>query len=281
MATQYETLFSVSFGHEYFGNDVYSGFKISPTAETQNDLLRYGFIFKENLGGFLVFYDSHFQGNLRSRENALKSAISLVFNIINVNANFITFTGGITDNVDLDVSKQIFCFTNQPFGTDGCRNSLQEKDYVGTSEMIHLADYPEKFFSKPFGQIRILLCDSLEKSFKISFAAKSSHWRYLLVSDFLKSLASPAIINKVTGELFIGPDTLQISGMGEVLAFHSAAPIMSTATPNKSFQLVENYEADSGKFRVLFGILPNPIPGSISKLPGLESGEIKFSEIFL
>lgn len=281
MSAKYEPLFSVSFGHEYFGNDGYGSFKIEPTAATQIDALRMGYVFKAYGNGFRVFYDSQFQGNNRSREDALKMPLTLVFNLNNSDANFLTFTGEIAENNEIDFRKTIFCFTNQPLGTNTLRSTLQEKAFVSSTEMYLLSDYPEPFFSKPFGQVRIVLTTNLEKTYKINFSAKYTYWRYILVSDYLKSLVSPAIINKETGELFIGPTPLSISGQGDVLAFHSPSPIKSTAKPNKCFQLVENYEADSGKFRMVYTVLPNPIPGSINCFPGTESDKIKFSEIFL
>lgn len=281
MANKYDILFSVSFGHDYFGGDEYGAFNVLPTQVTKNDLVRLGFIYKAIHGGFRILFDTQFQGSFRSRDEALKSAIELVFNINNIDPNFLTYTGGVAEENDIDFSKTIFCFTNQPVGTTTLRKTLQETASVGSNEMIRLVDYPEKFFSKPFGQIRIVLCEGLVTTFKISFAAKFTQWRYILASDFLKTLTNPAIINKVTGELFIGPETLLLPRNGEVLSFYSANPIMLTAKPNKSFQLVENYGADSGRLRVVVGVLPNPIPGAISSLPGLELAKIKYLEIFL
>ncbi|MES2328697.1 MAG: hypothetical protein V4539_03775 [Bacteroidota bacterium] len=281
MANQFDTLLTVGFVHDYFGGDGYAAFTISPSADTQNDLLRMGFIFKVQHAGFRIVFDTQFQGSPRNRAEALKTPIELIFNLNNNDPNFLIYTGGVAESGSGDISKSLFCFTNRTVGSDIFRHTLQEKDTVSGSEMIPLAEYPEKFFSKPFGQVRIILHEGMEQSFQICFGAKSTHWRYLLVSDYLKQLVSPAVINRETGEAFIGPESIALPGNGEALAFYSVSPVMLTAKPNKSFQLVENYEVDTGRFRVVKGMLPNPTAGAISNLPGGETGKLNFSEILL
>lgn len=278
MANQFDTLLTVSFAHDYFGGDGYAAFSVSPTQETVNDLLRLGLIYKSQPGGFRIVFDAHFQGSPRSREEVLKNANELVFNLLNNDPDFLVYTGHVAEGGD--ISKSIFSFTNR--AGSGFRASLHETERVGVHDLVKLSDHPEKFFSKPFGQIRIALHEQLETGFVIRFGAQSTHWRYLLVSDYLKELVSPAVINKDTGEAFIGPEQVSLPGKGEAIAFYSENPVMLTAKPNKSFQLVEHYEAGTGRFRVVKGVLPNPIAGAISNLPrGAASMKLNFSEILL
>lgn len=281
MANQFDTLFSVNFSHDYYNGDGYAAFSIAPTPATSAFLLRLGFIFKAGAHGFRIVFDTQFQGSERERKDALKQQAELVFNLTSNDPDFLTYTGDLSDGGN-DISKSIFCFTNHIEGA-GFRSRLHEKEHVSGKEIIPLSAYPEKFFSKPFAQIRITLHENLEPSFTVRFAAKSTHWRYLLVSDYLKELVSPAVMDKETGELFVGPERIALPGSGEAIAFYSVKPVMLTAKPNKSFQLVENYESGTGKYRVVKGVLPNPITGAISNIPsGSGVGtQLNFSEILL
>lgn len=274
MASKFEILFSIRLSHGYFPGEVPVGFSFVPDEATRHLLLRLGLVFRVQADRLSVFYDTHFAGRPHQRQQILSNDEVLVFHLANSDTSFLNYTEGIA--VD-NISKYLFLFSNE-VEKGALRATLQSDEYV-TSAELKLVDQP--LFSKPFGQIRIKLHQDLPNTFNIRFQAKSTYWRYILTSEHLKSLVNPAVVHKETRQAFAGPEIMILPDQREAIVFRSMQPVQMTALPNKSFQLLENYEPSSGKGRVIIGMMPNPSGTMISALPSSESESFNYSEIFL
>ena len=280
MNSRFDHLFSVQFTHDYTGGE-YQAFSCSPVPETLRDLQRMGLVFKSRRDGFSVAYDTIFAGGKREKASLLKEELMFVLNITNTDSAFYTYTDGLNGDPGKIPGRSLFCFTNEPSEGERPRKQLHEEAYVSQQDIVMLENYPETFFVKPFGQFRIRMHEEMADQFVVRFAAKSTHWRYLLVSEHLKELDSPAVINKDTGEVFIGPEMITLPDQRTAIAFRSAQPIILTSKPNRSFQLVANYDEATGRYRVVKNVLPNPLPGAISSIGSNDHVKLFLSEIFL
>jgi hypothetical protein len=81
----------------------------------------------------------------------------------------------------------------------------------------------------------------------------------------MKDLHTPAVLNKKTRQIFIGPETVELPDDRTGLAFISEEPMLLSNEPNRSFQLVENYEAGNDKHKIIVDVLPNPDVNNISQ----------------
>lgn len=277
MASHFIPLTTISITHGYFAGNIPTVLVLEPDEATRHDMLRLGLMSRIQGNRLIIFYDAVFAGTPRTREQVLANTLQLRFTMQCTDPNFF----GYTSVPDLKpISNYLFLFTNQPIGTQNYRDSLQANQYAGANELMALADMDQTFFSKPFGQVRVHLHAGLAEQLPISFQVNETYWRYVLTSPHLKELISPAIIHAETREAFIGPENLLLPDNREALVFRSAVPIPITALPNKNLQLVEHYEPETGKGRVVIGVMPNPAPGSYSMLGTHEEGK-KYSEVFL
>ena len=277
MASSFQTLFDVKITHGYFPNEVPTIFSFTADDATRHLLLRLGLVFRSTTSAATVYYDAQFAGTARTREQVLLNEDTLVFNISNPDHSFLNYTG----NIDMkDISKSLFLFSN--LNKDGAtRNGLTGDTLVSSGDMVGVDQMDQALFSKPFGQIRIKLHKDMPESFTIKFQTKATYWRYVITSEHLKTLVNPAVVHKETKQAFIGPEDMVLPDQRKAIVFRSAVPVEMTALPNKSFQLLENYEPESGRGRVIVGIMPNPSNSSISYLPDNGTEKLNYSEIFI
>lgn len=277
MASSFNILFGVTITHGYFPNEIPSGFGFAPDEATKHLLLRLGLVFRSTANKASIYYDAQFAGAPRTREEVLLNEETLVFNLSNTDASFLNYTGNLEIT---NISKSLFLFSNlQPNGEK--RDGLTHASLVSADDIVPVDQMEENFFSKPFGQLRVRLHKDLQEMLFIKFEAKSTYWRYILTSEHLKTLVNPAVIHKETRQAFIGPEHFVLPDQREAIVFRSATPVQMTALPNKSFQLLENYEPASGRGRVIIGMMPNPGNSMISYLPDAGSEKLNYSEIFL
>lgn len=277
MASNFIPLTTITITHGYFAGNIPTVLALEPDDATRHDMLRLGLMSRIQGNRLVIFYDAVFAGTPRSREQVLANDLRLVFTMQCTDPNFF----GYTSVPDLKpLSNYLFLFTNQPIGSQTIRDTLQANPYAGAEELVALGDLDQTFFSKPFGQVRVHLHAGLSDQLQISFGVNETYWRYVLTSPHLKELISPAIIHAETREAFIGPENLVLPDNREALVFRSVAPIPITAVPNKNLQLVEHFEPETGKGRIVIGVMPNPSPGSYSML-GLQEEGKKYSEVFL
>jgi len=127
-------------------------------------------------------------------------------------------------------------------------------------------------------QSRRELKESLSKSFKDI----ATYWCYVLITDDLRRLVNPAVINKETNEAFNGPETIWLNGIGLIRAFFSTAPVLHSESSGNNIQLVEHYNASSDEYTVVIPALPGPEYNHIAPLNTISEfiGQ-KFSFIYL
>jgi hypothetical protein len=66
------------------------------------------------------------------------------------------------------------------------------------------------------------------------------------------------------------------------MAFESKNAIQLSSKPEKVFQLVENYQPETGRYKVVLSVLPNPNVKLISSIhTETQNTKNKFSEIFI
>lgn len=281
MNFKFDILFEVQFRHQYLENDLFHGITVVPEEETTLKMKRLGMVYKTQPGGFLIGYDSSFASQPRNRQELLKEVFTLSFRLNLVDLGLYNYT----EHLPQHISGSIFHFTNYSIpGGEVIQGSLLHRDdYVSEKELDDRKEIKELYFSKPFGRISILLHPNLEKSFTIHFAAKATYWQYILQSEHLMNLQKPAIINKATKKIFLGPVPVKLSENKQGLAFVSEEPIVLTKMPNRKFHLVENYESGNERYKIIMAVLPNPDINQISALFGDELNNSKkiFSNIIL
>jgi hypothetical protein len=65
------------------------------------------------------------------------------------------------------------------------------------------------------------------------------------------------------------------------MAFKSKEPISFTQNSQKVFQLVDNYDADSGRYKVVMRALPSANPNYITLVEDKNTHNLNYSEIFI
>jgi hypothetical protein len=158
---------------------------------------------------------------------------------------------------------------------------LHQAAYVN-SEHIRSIENAGREFLKPFGIINITTHQQLDSSLEIAFAAKDTHWCYVLTQDHLQELVSPAIIHKESLQVFSGPEQISLPDNRNALAFFSVEPIALKEHPIACYQLVEHYNTTTQRFKVVVPALPHPNSNYISMLKHVsQSKGINYSYIFL
>ena len=194
-----------------------------------------------------------------------------------------------TDDLPSNIENTIYHFRNfsevknKDEVTRTPRASLLAGDHVSEKDADNEPEFMNQFFAKPFGQLSILLHEKLDNNFTVAFAARSTYWRYILVSGYLQELNRPAIMNKSTQAIFDGPVPVKVHGNRVATAFVSKEPITLTSMANRSFSLLENYEEGNDRYRVVISVLPNPDARVVSEVTnGQPAGDKKnYSEIIL
>lgn len=270
MNLTYEVLIGVSFQHSYFMNESPRCFDVKVSAETETVLLNNGLLFKPKSNGFIIGFESYNNGKERRREAVLASDRLLRFTVRMHDPLFYNYTSLSTP----DISNSIFLFNNV-FGSKESR--LHPGEYVELTDIISVKNIKENYFTKPFAIIEIYLEKVDTKEYVIRFKEKYTYWRYLLVSDHLKELNNPAVINDSV--IFNGPEKIILPDKRTALAFESTIPIGIKERSERAFQLVENYDAVTKKGKTITKALPHPDVNLISKINNNEQKE--YSEIII
>ena len=285
MSLRYEILSTVTFHHTYFNSNSYGGFVIVPDTSTLHHLRRLSILFKPTANGcnFLYEVDSN---NPRTREELLSEKITLGFSITNNDPDFVNYTEGLPDNIE----KAVLFFRNTITETAVANTIglLHENPFFSVKDLLQNKTpdknniHDKEFFSKPFAWMEIRLHKGLEKTLEVNFKGKETLWRYIINSEHLQELTEPAVIHKDTKEAFKGPVWIELPDGKKRMAFESNKLIPLCSKPEKVFQLVENFQPGSAKYKVVLGMLPNP---NVKLISLIRSEDIKqqnnFSEIFI
>lgn len=277
MRYAYEVLVNVSFNHTYFSSRVFAGLAFTPSSSTQLLFLNNGLLFKPYPGGFRIVFDTNFNNSSRSREDLISDLPDCRFTATLSDTNFYNYTS-IEGS---DIGKKIFHFSNAEANESLLKTSIHLGDFVSESDLKALTEIDEPFFVKPFAILDLRIAPGLPESYSLNFKAKETIWRYVLMSEDLQSLNSPAIIDNNGTEPFDGPELLKFSGI-EGLAFKSKQAISFSERSSQNFQLVENYDAETGRYKVVMRALPKANPEMISLIKSdnpIENNN--YSEIFI
>jgi len=281
MSFRYEILTTVLFSHTYFNNNSYRGFAVVPDTSTMHHLRRLSLLFKSLPNGFSLLYEVD-ANKERTREEVLKEPLVFGFTINNNDPDFINYTEGLPENIE----KAVLYFRNKTGATKTPENEaglMHENPFFSVNDILQNRA-PDKnnihdraFFSKPFGWMEIILHTALEKTLQVNFKGKETVWRYIINSDHLQELTEPAVIHKDTKEAFAGPVWLVLPDGKKRMAFESKNRIPLCSKPEKVFQLVENFQPGSGKYKVVLGVLPNP---DVKLISLIQPGDVKQKNIF-
>jgi hypothetical protein len=277
MKYAYEVLVNISFSHTYFSNKVFAGLVFTPSSSTQLLFLNYGLLFKPNYGGFTIAYDANFNGEKRSREEVVSSIVDCRFTATLNDFNFYNYTA----IAEKDISKKVFHFYNAVDDNEVLNKSLHSEEFVSEYDLKNIADFDETFFVKPFAILDLKIAPELLENYSLNFKAKETIWRYILMGEHLQSLNSPAIIDNNGKEPFDGPEYLKFSGT-QGLAFRSKNAISFSETSVQNFQLVENFDIETGRYKVVMRALPKANPALITLIKDENTiANNNYSEIFI
>ncbi len=252
MNARFEKLFKVHVEHKYFGDFRFNGCRIIPTEESESLFATYGLLYRSEPAGFIVYFETTFEGNNRDRESLLKEIITLQFSFQIIDPSFYQYTGNLPDKL----VKRIFWFSN-----------FDEKQQVlRQSNLLHVSEFVAETEVRPspdslnyFGYIEIQFDVHLKEDLYIRFLNKSTYWRYLIVNKHLQKFEKLAILDQANQQLFSGPEIVELPDGTKAIAFTSAEPIALTQQSDKHFQLVENYDEMTNHFeRKLIPRLPDP-----------------------
>jgi hypothetical protein len=276
MKYAFETLVSVSFYHDYFSDETFGGLAVEPSNQTSRVLLNNGLLLKPFNGGFRILYDTNFAGSTRGKEEVLKGTIRCRFILKLNDKEYYNYT----EPAEGDINKTLYYFNNLS-KDNTLKKSLHTDKYVSSEDLYPLDKFDEKYFVKPFGILDLTLSAGLQDSYSITFKAKETYWRYIFVGESLQSLNNPAIIDNAGSEFFDGPEKLPVRGK-EAMAFRSKNPISFTRNTQKVFQLVDNYDAESGRYKVVMRALPSANPNHITLIDSDKNNQhLIYSEILI
>jgi len=277
MRNSYEVLLNVAFNHTYFSSNVFAGMVFMPSASTQLVFLNNGLLFKPYSGGFRILFDTNFYGNERKREELIAVGLDCRFIATLTDSGFYNYTA-ITGN---DISKKVFHFYNSTRDNEYMNASLHAGEFVSENDLTNIADFDETYFVKPFAILDLKIANELPEYYSINFKAKETIWRYILLGQHLKLLNRPAILDNRGEEQFEGPMILKFSGTNG-LAFKSKKTISLSEASLQNFQLVENFDSETGKFKVVIRSLPTANPDLITLIKSDKTKENNnYTEIFI
>jgi len=281
MNCQFDALTYVFFSHDYFLSTKFEGLTIRAEDSSTHKMVSEGLIFKPVPGGFRILYETEFAGRQRSRASIGKEPFILSFRLFLNAPAFYNYTA----NLSRDITQSIFYFCNTPKPGEAAfpAGLLHAGDYVSEKDLHPVAEFPNRFFAKPFGLLDLEIREGMEEAYRVNFLNKATFWRYIVISDHLRGLNNPAVTDTSGGETFDGPAEIRLPDSREALAFTSRDQISWRESGNKTFQLVENFEPGTGKYKVVLSALPVPDINIISNAgsPSPNGDPADFSEIII
>lgn len=269
-------LFTVSFLHEYFPTTGFTGLQVKPDNATANTILKNGLLFKQFKNSFTILYDKYFFGKDATLQDVLKNELTLTFLLKLDDPYFYNYT---TD-FGADINQLNFSFSNLPGMS--CQKDkgtyLHRDDYASVKDLTLRSGEDTGLF----GKITIAINKNLQQDYYIRFDQKETYLRYFLVSDHLQTLDKPAIIDSSNQQKFSEPSPVSMMNDKKAIAFTSEKAIRFNSNAKSNFNLVENYESNTGKFKLVRSSLPLPDIRAVSKTLSEDTKANKnFSDIFL
>jgi len=272
MLSVFSTLTKVNFNHSYFADGVLNALAVNVSDAASRQMNNNGLFLKPFKGGFYLLYDENFGGTTRTRESVLSEKLTLQLTLTLKDSLFFNYTADVPEQL----SKSIYYFSNQTVSQTGL---LHAGDFVSAKDIVAVTDVDQQFFVKPFAILELALTPDLQSDCFIRFQSRSTYWRYILMSGHLQQLNSAAIIDGDGGSAFGESLNVTLPGNKQVKAFVSGSQMQLSQQPVKTFQLAENYQEGSLKYKVVIRALPQPDISAISNIPNHNS--INISDIFI
>ncbi len=272
MRYAFDTLMKVQFNHSYFADNVFNSLSINVGNKTMEVINNMGLLVKVFKGGFYILYDQNFTGKHRTREDVLNENLKFEFTLTLKDPHFYNYTA----NLPAQINNAIFYFNNSlkiPSASPNT-NLLHNGEFVSEKDVYKLWYFKERFFNKPFAKLDLTLNSQLGTNYYINFKSKATYWRYIMMSDYLQQLNNPAIISTDNNDIFGKPLKINLPDDREVNAFVSSVALDLSQYASNTFQLVENYETGSSKYRVVIRALPIP---DIHHLSGIAQNNKAFN----
>ncbi|GGH69111.1 hypothetical protein HNQ91_002744 [Filimonas zeae] len=278
MDNRFIPLVTCVYKHSYYNDGKLKTFRVFPGEDTAAWLVRNDVLFRQYEDRFTIYYNSLFHGRERSREELCTGdGTILEFYLQNNDAYFAQYTEGVqtfTPGKALPVFSNTYT-TGFLHGGEAVSGDALEYDST-VLQQLALAN------KKPYACLRLHLTGDMQELYTIQFTAKATYWRYVLAAGHLQQLQNPAVIARQGAGVFTGPEWVNIPGKDKVVCFVSADKIVLSEIPKREWQLVEQYDAATGRFKVVKKTLPAPDISHISVLDAADTFAIyNYSEIIL
>lgn len=271
MNTTYQTLITISLGHEYFHDGRFTRFNISPLAETAGYLNRRGLLYKITGNNFRLILENQIDPEARLN-HLYEEKFKLRFALTITDPYFYNYTSGLSAHI----SSSLYYFSN----ATASRKRMHQENFAGEADAKPVTDFAGEYFVKPFAIIELQLKEKMQPEVNIRFQARSTVWKYIVTSEYLHEFDKLAIISP-EGITFTGPESTQLPNSTPVLVFSSSDPIKLSERPSNNFSLVDNYVPGGNRHRVLKRVLPAPDVALISAGLPTASEQTDYSEIFI
>lgn len=273
----FNPLVTIVYRHSYYQDGKLKTFRVFPAEDTAAWLLQNDLLLRQYDDRFTVFYNGLLHGRERDREEVCATGMVLHFYIVNSDAYFAQYTEGVqglAPGVSLPV------FANQY--ADGylhAGNTVNEATLTFDKDILKQIALANR---RPFACIQLTLQPALPDLYTIQFAARETYWRYVLAAGHLQQLQNPAIIGKQGKEVFKGPESITLPDQARAIYFVSNYKIPFSEIPAREWQLVEQYDAATGRYKVVKKVLPAPDISHISVIEEVDKSVLRsYSEIIL
>jgi hypothetical protein len=236
-----------------------------------------GLLFKPFKDGFRILYESKLGDVYNDRNNITNSETILRFHVKLNDSDFYSYTSDFSKDINVNCCyfHNIVDITPSPFSN----SHLHAEEFISEKDVVNYTTLLEMQHPKPFGVLDVKLYENLPKEFSINFSEKKTIWRYIIVSEHLKSLNNPAILSNST--VFVGPKTILLPNNQEAISFESPEEFGVLQTNKTAFQLVEDYDTETLSYKIVLKVLPNPDVKKISLIASKNNPQKTYSEIFI
>jgi hypothetical protein len=273
----FKTLLTVSFRHTYFSNLVFNGFEAAPLPDTRAYLQKKQLLLKKTPGSFILVINDDLADIETKKQFLFSEQFTLQFSLVLTDSYLYNYTANLPENIP----GAVFNFKNfsDTANNPASNNSLHTGKYVNADDCVSVDTF-KPMLKKPFAIVSLHIFKDMPEEYFISFEAKGTYWKYILVGDYLRDLENPAISSAGQVE-FSGPETINLPDSSEALCFQSTIPIiLSQENPNK-FQLVDQSPGSAGKYNVIKRALPTPDVRRVSSFTVQDHASSNYSEMYI
>jgi hypothetical protein len=273
----YKRLLTVNFKHNYFSNLTFNGFEVAPLFGTGTYLLKRQLLLKNNTGGFSLVMNNDRTDIETKKQFLFSEQYTLQFSLTLTDQYLYNYTANLPENLP----GSIFQFKNfsESINNPALNNKLHLNEYVSADDCVPVNVF-KGLLKKPFAIISLHLFENMPDKYSIDFEAKETYWKYILVSDYLRDLGSPAISSTDQVE-FSGPQTINLPDNSEAICFQSTTPILLSQENLNKFQLIDQSPAGAGKYSVIKRTLPTPDVKRVSSFTAQDYSNLNYSEMYI